>query len=95
MSQKGGKGALRHAARLQPLSKNALKKLEKQKKAAEEKAAKAAAAAAKVFVSPSRAALHISVLKLDLGARSIIIGFCLDGVFPSLDLVNPCPFLIV
>jgi hypothetical protein len=36
----------------QPISKNALKKLEKQKKAAEEKAAKAAAAAAKVECWP-------------------------------------------
>ena len=36
----------------QPLSKNALKKLEKAKKAAEEKAAKAAANAAKVLTPP-------------------------------------------
>jgi len=52
----------------QPLSKNALKKLEKQKKAAEEKAAKAAAAAAKAAEAGPGAKKKVSswVIRWDL-----------------------------
>ena len=66
-------------AHLQPLSKNALKKLEKAKKAAEEKAAKAAAAAAKVRVLARIAAY----------AR-LRVCFRLDDMLHSLDPASPC-----